>query len=289
MRHAEIAPAEILVLIFIFSRIVPLVARLQQHWHRFRFLIPAFRSIESLQRRSAESAESIARPGRAIALNEAVELERVSYRYPGNDDREALESVSLRIPAGAITALNGPSGAGKSTVAGLVAGLLAPAGGRVLVDGEVLDAERMLAWRRQVAYVPQSGHAFHESVRENVRWLRPDADDAEVWQALERVAAADFVRELPRQLDTVVGDRAVRLSGGQRQRLALARALLASPSLLILDEATSELDPALEARIQAEIRGLGGSMTVLVIAHRDTSLAIADHRYEIRDGQAFPC
>ena len=126
-------------------------------------------------------------------------------------------------------------------------------------------------------------------MRENVRWLRPDADDAEVWQALERVAAADFVRELPRQLDTVVGDRAVRLSGGQRQRLALARALLASPSLLILDEATSELDPALEARIQAEIRGLGGSMTVLVIAHRDTSLAIADHRYEIRDGQAFPC
>ena len=201
-------------------------------------------------------------------------LESVSFGY--EDVAEpALGSVTLRIPAGRTTAIVGPSGSGKSTLADLLLGLIVPAEGRVLVDETPLTPELLPAWRDQIGYVPQDSFHFHDTVRANLLWARPEASEAELQEALE-VAAAGFVTRLPQGLDTVLGDRGVRLSGGERQRIALARALLRRPAMLILDEATSSLDSENERRVQDAIERLHGRLTILVITHRLTTVRLAD-------------
>src|SRR5690606_21964199 len=182
------------------------------------------------------------------------------------------------------TAIVGPSGGGKSTVADVLIGLLAPDEGEVLVDGEPLTDAQRPAWRRRVAYVAQDVFLFHDTVRANLLLADPDADDARLWEALE-AASAGFVKDLPDGLDTVVGDRGTRLSGGERQRLALARALLREPELLVLDEATSSLDAVNEARVQEAIRRLHGRTTMVVIAHRLATVRDADAIHVLVDGR----
>jgi ATP-binding cassette subfamily C protein len=162
----------------------------------------------------------------------------------------------------------GPSGAGKSTLADLILGLIVPQQGRLLVDGSPLVPEFVQPWRKQIGYVAQDTFLFHDTVRSNLLWAQPHATEEEIWEALRFAAADACVFGLPRGLDTVVGDRGVLLSGGERQRLALARALLRKPTLLILDEATSSLDPESERRILRVIDQLLGSITIVTISHR---------------------
>ena len=173
-------------------------------------------------------------------------------------------------------ALAGPSGAGKTTTADLVAGLMLPTAGHVVVDGTPLTPDRLLAWRRSVALVPQDPFLFHEAIEDNLRWAEPGATEDELWEALRMANAAEFVRELPSGLQTVVGDRGMRLSGGERQRLALARALLRDPDLLILDEATSAMDTENELAIRRALASLNGRTTILLIAHRLSTVSEAD-------------
>jgi ATP-binding cassette subfamily C protein len=161
----------------------------------------------------------------------------------------------------------GPSGCGKTTLADVVMGLLQPDTGAVLVDDLPLSSETMAAWRDGIGYVSQDTFFFHDTVAANLRVGAPDATDAELVRVLG-LAAADFVLALPHGLNTVVGDRGVRLSGGERQRLALARALVRNPRLLILDEPTSALDAPNERRIVDAIAALRGRMTILLITHR---------------------
>ncbi|HEY0832742.1 MAG TPA: ATP-binding cassette domain-containing protein, partial [Azospirillum sp.] len=221
-------------------------------------------------RAAAEPAE----PAPAPPLTGALVFDSVTYRHRA-DGAPALDRVSLEIPAGRFTAVVGPSGAGKSTLADLVLGLVPPGEGRILVDGRPLDGAARRAWRRRVGYVPQDAFLFHDTIRANL--LAADATDESLWAALEQVAAAGFVRRLPDGLDTVVGDRGARLSGGERQRLALARALLRRPDLLVLDESTSALDAESEARILEALERLRGQVTVVVVAHRLTTVRGADH------------
>jgi ATP-binding cassette subfamily C protein len=195
-----------------------------------------------------------------------------------------LEELSLTIAAGKITAIVGSSGAGKSSIADLVNGLLSPITGRVLVDGAELMPQTARTWRRHVGYVAQDTVLFHDTVRANLRWAKPDASEQEMKEGLS-LAAADFVFELPRGLDTTVGDRGMLLSHGQRQRIALARALLRKPGLLILDEATSSLDFENEKRILDAIERLQGRTTVLMIAHRVSAIQRADMIYVIENGR----
>jgi ATP-binding cassette subfamily C protein len=176
--------------------------------------------------------------------------------------------VTLNIAAGRTTAIVGASGSGKSTIVDLLIGLLTPTSGAILVDGRPLRAEQLQAWRDGIGYVPQDTFLFHDSVRANLRWARPDATEDEIWRALASAAAADFVAGLPEGLDTIVGDRGVLISGGERQRLALARALLRRPVLLVLDEATSSLDSENERRIQDAIDDLYQQVTIVVVTHR---------------------
>ena len=178
-------------------------------------------------------------------------------------------------------ALVGPSGAGKSTVADLIAGLLIPDKGKIYCDSILLEGDQRLAWRRGLAYITQEVFLFHDTVRSNLSWVQPEASEEELWAMLELAEAAEFVKRLPEGIDTVIGDRGVRLSGGERQRLALARALLSRPQLLILDEATSALDHENEQKIQQALQHMDGKLTIIIIAHRETSIQHVKQRIEL--------
>ncbi|MBF5046446.1 ABC transporter ATP-binding protein [Aggregicoccus sp. 17bor-14] len=210
----------------------------------------------------------------AAPLTGALEVQDLEVTY--GDGRRALAGVSFRVPAGARVALVGASGAGKSTLFSVLLGFVHPSGGRVLWDGEPLSGLRVGSVRAQAAWVPQEPVLFSGTVRHNLLFARPHATDAELWEALRLAHAEDFVRELPQGLEEPVGERGARLSGGQRQRLALARAFLCRPSLLLLDEPTSALDAASEAAVGAGLQALMRGRTVLVIAHRLSTVRDAD-------------
>jgi ATP-binding cassette subfamily C protein len=179
--------------------------------------------------------------------------------------------------------LTGPSGSGKSTLADLLAGLTRPDGGAISIDGQVLEGPAWAAWRNSVAYVQQEPLLFDATLRENLLWAAPDADEARLRDCLTR-GAASFVFDLPEGLDTRVGTSGRQLSGGERQRIVLARALLRDPQLLILDEATSALDRENEARIVEAVTALKGSVTVVVIGHGGQLAQQADQTVKLENG-----
>ena len=183
--------------------------------------------------------------------------------------------MTLSFPAGSITSIGGPSGAGKSTLADLLCGLIAPDAGGVSVDGVPLEGGLRRAWRERVTYVQQEPVLFTGTIRENLLWAPPSADEARLLEVL-RLASAEFVAALPEGLDTLIGDQGKQLSGGERQRIVLARALLRNPALLILDEASSALDAENEAAIAEAVGKLRERMTVIIIGHRGALSGIAD-------------
>ena len=282
----QLPPAELLVLIFIFSRLLPMLMTVQQSYQRTMHMLPAFEAAMAMQERCQAAAEPLQTSTNSVPrLTREIRLDGVSFRYNKAQPQWVLEDIGLVIPANSTTALTGPSGSGKSTLADLVMGLLEPDAGTIAVDGLPLHGENRRLWREALAYVPQDIFLFHDTIRANMLWARPEASDDEIWAALDTAAAADFIRALPERLDTVVGERGQRLSGGERQRIALARALLRRPALLILDEATSALDHDNEQRIQQAINGLHGRITILIIAHRLSTIRDADQIVRLENGR----
>ena len=225
----------------------------------------------------------------ANGLGAGIALEGVTVRF-GDDDAAVLERADLVVRPGETLAVVGPSGAGKSTLLDLVARLLVPTEGRVLVDGVDLREVDADAWSRLVAIVDQQPFLFHTTIRENLRYARPDATDAEVEAAARAADVHDFVASLPRGYDTDVEDGGARLSGGQRQRLAIARALLKGAPLLLLDEPTSALDEASERAVARAIDELmadrtGVVRTVIVVAHRPETIKGADRVVRLERGR----
>ena len=243
--------------------------------------LPAEAAVRSLVDEARAAAEPAPESGIQLPARE-IALQRVSLVY--DDGTKALSGVSVSIPVGSITAIVGPSGAGKSTLADLIMGLAIPTDGTVALDGRPLDAAGRRAWRTHVGYVPQDAFLFHEPIRDNLLAARPDAAEEDLWRALEAAGAAELVRALPDGLDTIAGERGTRLSGGEAQRIALARALLREPALLVLDEPTSALDAESEARIIATIDRLKGRHTIVIVAHRQALAAIADHTIALDRG-----
>ncbi len=237
------------------------------------------RSIEDAEHR----AEALAR-GAAPELREQVELDGVTVRY---GDNAVLSDLSLSAAAGRITALTGPSGGGKTTIVDLIVGLIRPDAGCVRIDGVPLDSIDLAAWRRSVGYVGQDPFLLHDTVSVNVSLGDPDLGPADVERALRRAHAWDFVQQMPKGLDTMVGERGMALSGGQRQRIAIARALVTRPRLLILDEATASLDPASEAAVLDALLELRGETTVVAVSHQPALLEIADRAYHVENGRAM--
>ena len=276
--------AGLLLLLFLFNRLIPLFSSIQQSYQQSLNVLPAFTRVMGMLARCEAAGEVKAERSEEVELRDGVRFEGISFSY-GEEGTPAIRDLDLTVEAGKTTAIVGPSGAGKSTVADLVMGLITPEEGRVLVDGAPLSPERMRSWRSQISYVAQDNFLFNDSVRANLLWARPEAEEEEVWRALKLAAAQGFVAELPEGLETVLGERGVRLSGGERQRLALARALLRRPSLLILDEATSALDSENEKRIQGATEGLHGRMTILVITHRLSTIRRADVIHVLERGR----
>ncbi len=273
--------AQLLTLVLIFSRMIPLFMTAQQQLHHCLHAIPAATNLLTQLDYYAQVAEPTT--GEGLPLTREICFEQVGLRYPGKE-QPALSEVAVTIPVQTTTAVIGASGAGKSTFADLLMGLLEPDSGTIKVDGTPLSGGQRIAWRRSVAYVPQDVFLFHDSIRANLLWAKPNASELELNQALD-CAAADFVTLLPQGLDTLVGDGGILLSGGERQRLALARALLQRPALLILDEATSALDRDNEQRIRQSLERLHGDLTVVVIGHRLPTLEHADQVLQFDQGR----
>jgi ABC-type multidrug transport system fused ATPase/permease subunit len=221
-----------------------------------------------------------------IAFEREISFRQVSLRYPARG--YALRDVSLRIPRGAWTALWGPTGSGKSSVLDLASGLIAPSAGIILIDDVPLDGTTQAAWQAMIAHVPQTVYLTDGSIGANIAFGVPEAqvDRARLRDAVERAQLAEFVASLPEGLDTWVGDAGIRLSGGQRQRIAIARALYRRSRLIILDEATGQLDRETEHMVIETLRnGVGEAVTVLVVTHNPAVLERCDHVIELHRGR----
>lgn len=225
-------------------------------------------------------------PRRAVTLEDIrgdIRFEEVDFHYEA--EKEVLKSVSFHAPPGTVTALVGSSGSGKSTTIGLIAAFHAPVGGRVLVDGVDLATVRLDSYRTRLGVVLQDTFLFDGTIRENVAFGRPDAAAAEIDAACAVARVDEFASRFKDGLETIVGERGVRLSGGQKQRVSIARALLADPRILILDEATSSLDSESEALIQAGLGRLMQGRTTFVIAHRLSTIRRADQILVMEGGE----
>lgn len=209
-------------------------------------------------------------------------FEDVSFAYEAN--KEVLQNISFEAPAGSVTALVGSSGSGKSTIAGLAATFLNPVSGKVTLDGQDLGKINLSSYRRHLAVVLQDDFLYEGTIRENILFPRPDATEDELQQAVIGAYVNEFTDRFELGLDTVIGERGVKLSGGQRQRISIARALLADPKIIILDEATSNLDTESEAFIQKSLQVLMKDRTTFVIAHRLSTIQQADQILVIEEG-----
>lgn len=231
----------------------------------------------------ADAPDAIDLPRPASGCGAEIVFDHVGFRH---DARAAgLDDVSFVTSAGTTTALVGTSGAGKSTIVKLALRLLDPQEGRVLIDGHDARSLTQASLRAAVALVPQDVALFNDSIRANIAFARPDADEAAIWAAAEAAELADFIRNLPEGMETRVGERGLKLSGGERQRVGIARALLADPCILILDEATSALDSRTEAAIQKTLRKARAGRTTLVVAHRLSTVADADQILVLKAGR----
>src|SRR6266704_2960930 len=225
-------------------------------------------------------------PGRTVMLdrvNGMVEMEDVSFAY--DTRKEVLHDVSFQSEPGTVTALVGPSGAGKSTIIGLIAAFYVPSSGRVFVDGADLATVKLNSYRTQLGVVLQETFLFDGTIRENVAFARPNATEEEILAACQIARVDEFAESFDHKYDTVVGERGVKLSGGQKQRVSIARAILADPRILILDEATSSLDSESEALIQEGLRYLMRGRTTFVIAHRLSTIRGADQILVVEGGR----
>ncbi|HWC00641.1 MAG TPA: ABC transporter ATP-binding protein, partial [Bryobacteraceae bacterium] len=225
-------------------------------------------------------------PNRAVALDAIrgeVDFDHVTFAYePG---RPVLHDVSFRAEPGTVTALVGPSGSGKSTIIGLVAAFYVPEQGSVRVDGVDLSTARLDSYRTQLGVVLQDTFLFDGTIRDNVAFSRPDATDEQIREACRIARVDEFAERFEKKYETVVGERGVKLSGGQKQRVSIARALLADPRILILDEATSSLDSESEALIQEGLVHLMKGRTTFVIAHRLSTIRRADQILVVEEGR----
>ncbi len=273
--------AVVLALAALFVRALPLVGELQASAQGWAHAAPALDRALAMTERGLQHAEALGAE-QAPRLGRVLALQGVGYAY--REGQSALEHIDLEIAAGTMVALCGPSGAGKSTLADLCAGLTGPDAGAIAVDGVALTEANRIAWRRRVAYVQQEPVLFSGSVKDNLLFVEPEADEAQMMQALE-AAHAGFVHSLPDGLDCDLGNAGRALSGGEKQRIALARALMRKPDLIILDEATSALDADSEEAIAAALRELAGKTTVIAIAHRGLLRDMADRIVTLENGR----
>lgn len=267
-------------------RLLPSVGRINEHVNNILYAVPSvdliygdLKGIEDYQESKGEEE------GKEWSFEHGITAKHITYAYP-NTDTNVLEDANCVIPKGKTVAFIGSSGAGKTTMADIILGLLAPQRGKILVD-DIDVFKNLTMWHHQIGYIPQVIYLSDDTIRNNIAFgIHEDQIDEEaVRTALKKAQLAEFVDTLPDGLDTIVGDRGVRLSGGQRQRIGIARALYHDPEILVLDEATSALDNETETAVMEAIESLQGSKTMIIIAHRLTTIQNADIIYEVGAGK----
>lgn len=265
-------------------RLMPSVNRMLGAVQGIRYGMPAIQNLSAEFSTFQTAQLPVVAAQDDIAFNTIIELDQVRFAYPAAH-KSALDGMSLTIPKGASVGFIGGSGAGKSTLVDVVLGLLTPTSGAVKVDGVDIQS-RLRSWQDQLGYVPQSIYLTDDTLRRNVAFGLPEAeiDESAVLHALRAAQLEEFVSTLPQGLDTLVGERGVRLSGGQRQRIGIARALYYDPPVLVLDEATSALDTATEQGVMAAVNALHGNKTLLIVAHRLSTVAHCDFIFRLEGG-----
>lgn len=268
-------------------RLMPSVSRFMGGLQTLRFNLPVINTLYAERDflRASAHAESV----RPLAFERMVEFRSLVFSYPDTEARQ-IDGLSLQIDKGAVVGIVGGSGAGKSTLIDLLLGLLQPTSGVVLVDG--VDISTCLrGWQSQIGYVPQTIYLTDDSIRRNVAFglAAEEISDAKVRSALAAAQLTEFIAALPDGVETIVGERGVRLSGGQRQRIGIARALYHNPKLLVLDEASSALDSQTEQDVMQAVLSLRGRKTVVIVAHRLTTVATCDVIFRLERGRVAEC
>lgn len=273
-------------------RLLPSVNRISSHFSAISYGEPMLdKLIENLNDISGKKVVSLSMDAyedkettnKICNIQHSIELSHITYSYPGTE-KEVLEDAGLAIKKGQSVGIVGASGAGKTTVIDIMLGLLHPQGGNIFIDGVDIQ-EDIQGFLRQVGYIPQTIFMLDDSIRANVAFGEEEISDDEVWRSLVEASLYDFVKDLPNGLDTQIGERGIRLSGGQRQRIGIARALYHNPEILVFDEATSALDNETERSIMESINHLKGQKTMIIIAHRLTTIENCDVIYQVDNGK----
>ena len=270
--------------IVVLARLHPIVAVLNNDFIRLKSFSKSVNVVRDLLTDRCDG-EVIVQEHQFVELQRVIRFENVTFFYPGASETPALKGITFNFTKGQTVAIVGPSGAGKSTIIDLLARLYEPVAGRIVIDGVNIQDYDVISWRRAVGLVSQDTFIFNASIRDNITFGLPLSNDDEVIWAAEQADAHEFVERLPQGYDTVVGDRGLKLSGGQRQRLAIARAMIRRPQLIIFDEATSSLDYESEQRVQDAIERIRKDRTVILIAHRLSTIVRADKIVVIQDGR----
>lgn len=280
------APTSVAIVLGLFARLFPRITTMQSQLHSLNNNVHAVEVIDKLQAAADAARERQGAPDEQPALKIAVPatlaVRGLEVKF---GERKALAGVDLQLRIPGLVAVVGGSGAGKSTLVHTLLGLTERSAGSIRLANHDLNSAPLNAWRRTIGYVPQETILFHASVSENLTFASPDASRTEVEVAARRAHAHDFIRALPKGYHTIIGDQGIKLSGGQRQRLGIARALLANPLILVLDEAMSALNSASELEILRTLEGLRRNIGILLIAHRLSAVRSADLIYVLEQGQ----
>ncbi|HLR32576.1 MAG TPA: ABC transporter ATP-binding protein, partial [Fodinibius sp.] len=269
-------------------RLMPSVQQIVSMYTNLRYNIvsldPIYDDLKELESYSARFIEDRKNKSK-LKFSDEIELKDLNYRYPGSDE-QAITGISITVHKGEAIAFVGSSGAGKTTVVDLILGLLEPNEGEILMDGVNIQ-DHLSAWQQNIGYIPQMIYLADETLRSNIAFGLPkdEIDDAKVMQAVKLAQLESMISRLPDGLDTIVGEHGTRLSGGQRQRVGIARALYHDPKVLVMDEATSALDNITEKQITDAIESLKGERTLIMIAHRLTTVKNCDRLYFMEDGK----
>lgn len=274
---------------FAFIRLIPSVTDIIKSLQQIKFLAPAVNVVHAdfitLGNLSKEKRQNHQSNNKTIKFENLL-IDSVNFSFPSKKNINVIDKISLMIKKGQAVGITGPSGSGKTTLINLILGLLNPKNGRICVNNKNIQ-DNISNWQSLIGYVPQHITLTDASIKENIALgLQVDKiDDDRIWTVLEEANLTEFVKDLPKQLNTLIGENGMRLSGGQRQRLGLARAMYRDPEVLIFDEATSSLDVETEKRITHEIMKMSGKRTLIIVAHRTTTIKDCDVIYYLKNGE----